>query len=110
MGDDSIVGKVLSDRYEVMAELGRGQLGIVYKARHILMDRLVAVKVMAENIRNNSEAFLRFQRITRLRAHEIGLQQDRLVRSRGRIRNDLDRPIGHDRLSPLGCSDTRKTA
>src|SRR5688572_8000932 len=35
-----------SDRFELLGEIGRGGMGIVYRARHKRLDRLVAIKVM----------------------------------------------------------------
>ena len=38
------------DKYEVLGELGRGAMGTVYKARDPVLDRLVAVKMMSDEL------------------------------------------------------------
>lgn len=57
------VGTVLGDRYEILSVIGSGGMGIVYKARHQLMDRLVAVKMLNQDAINEADAQLlnRFQ-------------------------------------------------
>jgi serine/threonine-protein kinase len=43
---DPLVGARLGDKYEVRAILGRGGMATVYEARHLALDKPVAVKVM----------------------------------------------------------------
>ena len=43
---DSPIGTVLADRYEILSEVGRGGMSIVYRGRHLLMDRICAIKML----------------------------------------------------------------
>jgi pSer/pThr/pTyr-binding forkhead associated (FHA) protein len=54
--------------YVLLARLGRGGMGHVFKAGHRLMDRLVALKVLRKDLLASSEAILRFQQEIRLAA------------------------------------------
>jgi serine/threonine protein kinase len=45
---DPILGAILGDRYLMLSRLSRGGMGVVYKARHVLLDTPVAVKILIE--------------------------------------------------------------
>jgi serine/threonine protein kinase len=55
-------GTVVADRYNVVEVLGRGGMGIVYKAQQIHMERLVAMKMVLEQTNSASSDYRRFQR------------------------------------------------
>ena len=47
--------------FEILSELGHGGMGIVYKARHLRLKRLVALKVIRYDRHSNPEDLARFQ-------------------------------------------------
>ena len=58
----------IGDAYQLGALIGRGGMGIVFRAREVALDREVALKVLAFDPLLNPEAFARFEREARLAA------------------------------------------
>jgi len=58
----SLVGKALDGQYQIEALLGKGGMGAVYRARHVLLGDRVAIKVLPPEMRSNTEWLRRFQR------------------------------------------------
>jgi predicted Ser/Thr protein kinase len=61
-GGDPLVGRVIADRYLVLARLGEGGMGRVYLAEHVKMNRQCAIKVMNPSLVNDTESSQRFAR------------------------------------------------
>lgn len=58
---DQLIGTKLADRYLIMSVIGHGGMGVVYKARHELMDRIVAIKMLQSQLISDSMSVKRFQ-------------------------------------------------
>jgi serine/threonine-protein kinase len=56
----SILPKELASRYEVLAMMGEGGMGAVYKVRHSELDRICVIKVMHLQLQNNPALRQRF--------------------------------------------------
>lgn len=54
-------GTVLSQRYELLTFLGKGGMSEVWKARHIHLDKFVAVKLLHKNLTDRQEFLARFK-------------------------------------------------
>ncbi len=53
-GADPLIGKVVAGRYRLEARLGEGGMGVVYRARHVLIDRVVALKLIRPDLRGET--------------------------------------------------------
>ena len=45
---DELVGTIVGQRYEIIAEIAHGGMGAVYKAKHLHMSKFVAIKVLRD--------------------------------------------------------------
>jgi eukaryotic-like serine/threonine-protein kinase len=53
-------------RYIILDRIGSGSMGRVYKAHHVMMDRVVALKIISPEIASNERVVARFQREMKL--------------------------------------------
>lgn len=56
------IGSVFDERYQILSKLGHGGMGMVFKARHLEGDRLVALKVIHASLVGDEENEARFLR------------------------------------------------
>lgn len=55
-------GTIIDGRFEILARVGEGGMGQIYKARQIDLDRTVAVKVLFPSLVSDKQAMGRFER------------------------------------------------
>jgi serine/threonine protein kinase len=75
-------GALIGDRYEILSPLGKGGMGMVYKAHDRMLEETVAIKVLRSEFANTPEMAKRFRQEIRLarkvthrnvcRIHEYG--------------------------------------
>jgi len=51
---DPMIGRVVAGRYRLESRLGEGGMGVVYRARHVLIDRVVALKLIRPDLRGET--------------------------------------------------------
>jgi len=66
---DTLIGTTLAEKYQILEKLGSGGMGLVYKARHNLMKRLVAIKLMLPQFAASATALKRFRQEAQAASH-----------------------------------------
>lgn len=59
---ESQMQKILADRYKDISEISRGGMGIIYKATDKKLNRVVALKILPENLKKDKDILKRFLR------------------------------------------------
>lgn len=59
---DTIVGRLIDNKYLIEEEIGEGGTGTVYRARHIKLELTVAIKILHQKFTDDTVAVERFRR------------------------------------------------
>ena len=86
MSNDPFVGKMIDGRYEIMQRIGEGGMGVVYRAKQISIDRMIAIKMLnaqmaadptwVQRFYNEAKACSRLQHPNTIRMFDFGQTQD----------------------------------
>ncbi len=68
---DKMIGKLLSDRYEILEKIGDGGMATVYKARCRVLDRYVAIKILRPEYASDEEFIKKFNRESKAAASQF---------------------------------------
>ena len=59
---DPLLGRLIADRYRVIELLGRGGMGVVYKAEHARIGKVLALKLLTGELTRDAGQLARFKR------------------------------------------------
>jgi serine/threonine-protein kinase len=59
---DPLIGMIIADRYRVLELIGRGGMGVVYKAEHSRIGKILALKLLTGELTRHSDQVGRFKR------------------------------------------------
>jgi len=59
---DPLIGRLIAERYRVLELIGRGGMGVVYKAEHARIGKVLALKLLTGELTRDHEQLARFKR------------------------------------------------
>ncbi len=59
---DPFVGSLIGERYRILSRIGQGGMGAVYRAEHVLMKKVLAIKLLHRELGQLDEVARRFER------------------------------------------------
>jgi eukaryotic-like serine/threonine-protein kinase len=87
--EDPLIGATLDGKYRIDSRISQGGMGTVYRATHVLMDHVCAVKVLHDSMMTDPSAIPRFQREAKAAARirhqnaisvmDFGITSDKIV-------------------------------
>ena len=66
MSSDDLIGRVIDGRYRIEAEIGEGGMGIVYRCRHVRLEKDSAIKILRRDHGHSEDVVRRFLKEARL--------------------------------------------
>jgi serine/threonine-protein kinase len=60
--DDPLLGQTLAEKYSIKELIKRGGMGAVYRGKHVMMDKTVAIKVLRPGLAGDDVVVARFSR------------------------------------------------
>ncbi|MEK6300517.1 MAG: serine/threonine-protein kinase [Acidobacteriota bacterium] len=86
---DPFIGRVIEGRYRVDAKLGKGGMGVVYRATRLQIDDAVAIKILRAELLADPQSLERFRREAKAAArlkhpnvvtiHDFGITHDHIA-------------------------------
>ncbi|MFK7986616.1 MAG: serine/threonine protein kinase [Sandaracinaceae bacterium] len=58
---DPLIGTTVDGRYEIVAKLGEGGMGVVYHTKHVVLQKDLAMKVLRADVSKDQEIITRFR-------------------------------------------------
>jgi serine/threonine-protein kinase len=59
---DPLIGMVIAERYRIVEGIGRGGMGVVYRAEHARIGKLMALKLLTGELSRDAQQVARFKR------------------------------------------------
>ncbi len=83
---DALLGTLVDGRYRIDAQIGEGGMGVVYKATHVALNKVLALKILRGEMAKDPEAVQRFMQEAQA-ATSIGHENIIDINDFGRLRD-----------------------